>query len=401
MKFAIYGVNFNNKGAELMLYAVKQQIQEWNKNNTLAADLRLGGFKQRNKLGINHLVYRDLDTISANTISTKGKIISWAANISPTNIFQKYNITLEAEVDTILDASGFAYSDQWGFQTTEEMASLYSKWKKEGKKIILLPQAFGPFTSEKIKYAFSQIVDNTDLIFARDEISYECIDQLGVPMDHVKTAPDFTNLVQGIEPSYIKDVIGKACIIPNIRMIDKTSSELSRAYLSFLSLTIEYLLDKGLKPFILLHQVTDFELGRQLQAQVTRTIPVIQEDNPLHIKGILGKCHLVISSRFHGLISALSQGIPCLGTGWSHKYQMLFKSYDCIDLLVNLEKDVEYNLKKLDLIICEPTRGEIIESINRAANCQKALAQEMWSDVTALIDPKSPSLERQQPCLNA
>ncbi|MBE9190694.1 polysaccharide pyruvyl transferase family protein [Gloeocapsopsis crepidinum LEGE 06123] len=371
MNFTIYGVNSNNKGAELMLYSVKQKIQDWDRSNTLSTNVKLGSLEQGKQVTINYLPTRKSQKL--------------AANLIPKTVRKKYGITLESEVDAVLDASGFAYSDQWGAGKTEHMADIYSRWKSQGKKIVLLPQAFGPFTSKRIQDAFSQLLNNVDLVFARDEVSYECISQLSVPMEQVKIAPDFTNLVQGIEPSYIKDLIGKPCIIPNIRMTDKTSPELSRSYFSFLTSSIEYLLDKGLEPFILLHQLTDFELGSQLQAQVSRTVPVIKEDNPLYIKGILGKCYLVISSRFHGLISALSQGVPCVGTGWSHKYKMLFKTYNCSDLLINLENNIDENLSKLDAIIYEPTRTQVIEAIAQAAKQQKVSSQQMWADVENLL----------------
>lgn len=371
MNFTICGVNSNNKGAELMLYSVKQQIQNWDRNNTISTDIRLGNFQQRKQVGINYLPTR--------------KSRRFVANLIPKIVRQKYGITLESEIDAILDASGFAYSDQWGPEKTEQMADASSRWKRQGKKIIFLPQAFGPFTSERIKDAFSRLINNVDLIFARDEISYECMTKLPISMEHIKIAPDFTNLVQGVKPSYIEDLIGRPCIIPNIRMIDKTSSELSQSYSAFLTSSIEYLLDKGLEPFILVHQLTDFELCTQLQAQISRTVPIIKEDDPLHIKGILGECYLVISSRFHGLISALSQGVPCLGTGWSHKYKMLFKSYNCSNLLINLENNLNENLSKIDLITYEPTRSKLIEDIVQAAKHQKILSQQMWTDVKKLL----------------
>ncbi|MUL35712.1 polysaccharide pyruvyl transferase family protein [Gloeocapsopsis dulcis] len=384
MNFSIYGVNFFNKGAELMLHAVKQQIHQWDRNNTLSAHLKIGSFEKRRQAGINHLAWASW----RDRKSYEGSIANFTASLVPKSIRKKYAITLESEIDVILDASGFAFSDQWGSAKAERTAEVCSQWKKQGKKIILLPQAFGPFTSESIKGAMIKIINNVDLIFARDELSYEYLHELAVPLENVKIAPDFTNLVRGVEPEYIEDLTDRPCIIPNNRMMDKTSSAVSNQYLSFLVASIKHLLEQGLEPFILIHEANDFALAKQLQSQVSPTVSLVQEENPLHLKYILGKCHLVISSRFHGLISALSQGTPCLGTGWSHKYQMLFKSYDCLEVLVNFEDSLEENLSKLDLIIHQPTRAKIIESIEHAANHQKELSQKMWVEVKQLIDCK-------------
>ena len=378
MDFYIYGTNFFNKGAELMTHAVKQQVQEWDQNNTVSADLRNGTFEQRRQAGINHLAYVQKQ-------KTREKIPIFLANRLPKSIRRKYGIKLEPEIDAILDASGFAYGDQCGSGRSERTANLYSQWKKRGKKIILLPQAFGPFDNEIVKKAFIKLAAEVDLIYARDEISYQYISQLPIPMERVKIAPDFTNLVKGVEPEYIKDLTGKPCVIPNRKMLDRTSPEVSNTYLPFLSASINHLLDQGLEPFILVHEEKDLELCKQLQAQAGRKVPVITEENPLYLKGILGKCHLVVGSRFHGLVSALSQGTPCLGTGWSHKYQMLFESYGCTDLVVDFNNNLEDNLKKIDLIIHEPTRSRIVESITQAATHQKELSQKMWEQVRNLL----------------
>lgn len=376
MNFTISGVDFNNKGGELMLYAVKQQLQQWDKSNTLTGYLTMGTYEQRKQAGIHHLAYT-----RSSKVPFAGQMISLSSHLIPKVIRQKYDLILESEVDAVLDASGFAFSDQWGAEDTEKMAKLCQRWKRQGKKIILLPQAFGPFTSDRIKNAFIQLIETVDLIFARDSISYDYISKLGSPIPHVKQAPDFTNLVKGIEPDSIKNLIGKPCIIPNYRMIDKTSQDVSNNYLSFLKATIDDLFNRGLEPFILVHETKDVKLCKQLQAEVSHSVPVVEENNPLYLKGIIGKCFLVVGSRFHGLVSALSQGVPCLGAGWSHKYQMLFESYSCSHLSANIEDNFEENLAKLNSIIDEPTRAKTIEAIAQAAEREEALSRAMWTEV--------------------
>ena len=97
---------------------------------------------------------------------------------------------------------------------TTRMLELCTKWKRQGKKIILLPQAFGPFTDEETRAEFIKLIDCIDLAFARDPQSYEYIAQLDVPLERIKIAPDFTNLVKPEEPDYIDELAGRPCIIP-------------------------------------------------------------------------------------------------------------------------------------------------------------------------------------------
>ncbi len=69
------------------------------------------------------------------------------------------------------------------------------------------------------------------------------------------------------------------------------------------------------------------------------------------IKGIISKAELVVSSRYHSTIAALSLSVPCFVIGWGFKYLEVMK-------LFNLEKYVcNFESLELDKII------ELIEYI--------------------------------------
>lgn len=381
MIFAIYGVNFENKGAELMLRGIHDKIHEWSPANIVACHLLTGNFQQRNKLGIYHLTERQISRLPI-----LEKYIDPVAHLIPSFLRKKNHLILTSEVDVILDASGFAYSDQWGSKASERMALKCQKWRKENKKIILLPQAFGPFENPRVKEAMITIVNNVDLIFARDQISYDYIKALSIPINHVKIAPDFTNLLQGEKPSYIEKLTNRPCLVPNQRMLDKTGSNASTSYIDFIVSVINNLREKQRNPFILVHETKDINLAEKIASLLSQPIDIIQEENPLCLKYILGQVELLIGSRFHSLISALSQGTPCLGTGWSHKYQTLFAEYNCSDCLINFADSIADNLAKLDYLLDEEHKKIVVEKIKLSAVEQKKLSQSMWINVQSILD---------------
>ncbi|WGV27605.1 polysaccharide pyruvyl transferase family protein [Halotia branconii] len=375
----IRGINFKNKGAELMLHAVIQKLSDWNEENIVAIRPKTGTYKQRSQLGLYQLITSDKNIPFLNSA------INTINYLMPQKLRHSLGLITYPEIDSVLDASGFAYSDQWNLQQTVVMANLAKKCKREGKKVILLPQAFGPFENPQLKKAFIELLDNADLVFSRDEISYKYLMDLGANSSLIKMAPDFTNLVKGSIPEYFDTQTKRACIIPNTRMLDKTSGNVQSKYLSYLETCLDFFTEVGLKPFILIHDTTDNNLGTQMRSKFGESLEVISESNPLYIKGILGKCHSVVSSRFHGLISALSQGIPCLATGWSHKYRILLEDYNCVECLVTSFDSQEKIRDHLKLITEDHSRSELIDKINKAGLEQKKLSYDMWSEVYKVL----------------
>ncbi|MEB3830124.1 polysaccharide pyruvyl transferase family protein [Phormidium sp. CCY1219] len=384
MKFEILGVDFINKGGELMTHAVVQHFSSLEKNDIVAAHLRMGNFKQREETGLYHLTWAYVEKVPA-----LGPIINGFSGVLPPQLRHSLKLITADEVGAVLDASGFTYSEQQGARMIEIMANRIARRKQEGKKIILLPQAFGPFKSQRVKNAFIQILEHSDLIFARDEVSYQYLQEIKELAKHcplIKIAPDFTNLVKGKVPEYFPTNSRKACIVPNYRMVQRTSKEVKGKYLEFLECCIKFLREKKLEPFALIHETSkDYELALQLQERVGGTLEIIQEPSPLHIKGILGNSFIAIGSRFHSLVSTLSQGVPCLGTGWSHKYQMLFDDYNCPECLISPVDSEEKIYKALEAIIEEPSRGDIMRRLKTAGEAQKKLTSQMWQEVERLL----------------
>ncbi|MDJ1181415.1 polysaccharide pyruvyl transferase family protein [Roseofilum sp. BLCC_M91] len=386
MIFEIQGVDFINKGGELMTHAVVQHFADLEPGSRVAAHLRMGTFDQREKTGLYHLSWAYTEKAPQ-----LGHLINACATLIPQQLCHSLKLIRIQEVDAVLDASGFTYSDQQGAAMIEIMAKRLKLRKQEGKKVILLPQAFGPFKNQRVKKAFLEILENSDLVFARDRVSYEYLQNIKDLLSKcpsIKKAPDFTNLVKGKVPEYFKPESSKrkGCIVPNYRMVQRTSSEVKEKYLDFLQICAKYLIEKDIEPFILIHETrTDYDLALKLQAEIGQSLQIIQEASPLYIKGILGNSFLVIGSRFHSLVSTLSQCVPCLGTGWSHKYEMLFDDYDCPECLISPVESEEKVHKTLDRLIEEPDRSNLMNRLHIASQEQKRLTTQMWEEVDQFL----------------
>jgi colanic acid/amylovoran biosynthesis protein len=381
MIIEIRRAGFVNKGAHLMVLAILAKLKKRypHAKYTMAANNGSQTFEVMTQLGFYPKA----------SLFRKRIEFGDLANLIPKRIRSRFGIITDKEVDVVIDAAGFGYGDKWGKQSTYELYRSSRRWKKRDTKVILLPQAFGPFTINKNKKYFKKAFSNINLIYAREEESYKNIIGITGDSSRLAIAPDFTNLLSGEIPSYFVPTPNLFCVVPNYRMIDKTDSETSALYLPFMKMCARYLEAKGVKLMILIHEgEKDLHLGNEISKCTNEEIPIIQESNPIYIKGILGSCAATIGSRYHGLVSALSQGVPSLATGWSHKYEMLLKDYDFLEGLLDVHFDEKQLGAKLDMIIDEQRNKLLSEKLLKKSEQLKQKVEQMWQEVFSIIDEK-------------
>jgi colanic acid/amylovoran biosynthesis protein len=335
---------FQNKGAHLMLLAIVARLRRmWPDATLVMVPSAPGGsapFADVARLGFG----------LKSSLQRRGVELGDLAGLMPARLRHRYGLYVDREVDVVLDAAGFAYSDQWGVQPALELARATRRWRRRGTKVILMPQAFGPFENRDIRSAMRSAVENADLVMPRDATSYRHLTEVTGERDYIRQYPDFTNLLEGVVPNdYDSGKFGVA-LVPNYRMIDKTRDVSENSYVAFMKTCVRRLQELDARPFMLIHEGEDDE--RLAQEISSDAIPVVKEEDPLRLKGILGASRAVVASRFHALVSALSQGVPTVATGWSHKYTELFSD-----------------------------SAQLIQK----SHGQKVLAEKMWSEVDAVI----------------
>lgn len=359
----IKGVQFVNKGAELMLHAVLQQLEIIApKCEVLLRPNKSSPYSKRAKLGAYQKVTLTRNVIDLNglTYYLPNRLRGWLKN--------KWGVVTEADVDILLDASGFAYGDQWSSIALRQLSTEVTRFHRKNKAYVFLPQALGPFTREADQKILSDSLPNASLIMARESTSYENVKGLGVAENVVMQYPDFTNLVSGQCPDYFSHAEPVFLLIPNSKMLSSKNAESGwrDKYISMLGNAVKAAQNLGFRAVVLNHEgVADQEVCERLQRELAEPVEIICEDDPIKVKGIIGKCALVLCSRFHGCVSALSQGVACIGTSWSYKYERLFEDYgkreflitspigsdDLVDLvaLANADREVDNSARIFEL----------------------------------------------------
>ena len=329
MIIQVTGTGTKNKGAELLLVAVQQQLKTAFPNVQLAVNASFGDFAARARYGLQ-LVLPE---------TPKGRW--WLTGRLMPDAFRKHlGLVMESDVDAVLDASGFAFGDQLGAKRVTEFVNDVHRWKRQGKPVILLPQALGPFENPEIRDAFGDVLQSTDLIFARDDISFQHASRLISAGGTLRQSPDFTNLVQGPADSDLAEHKFDSLLVPNFQMVDKATAGCADRYVPFLARCYQQLEAQGLSVAVLLHDDrTDTRLIPPLRRELNHDIVVRREKDPLRLKTILGTARLVVGSRFHALVGALSQGVPSVAAGWSHKYETLLADYDSSDATLTVDAD--------------------------------------------------------------
>lgn len=362
----IKGVQFRNKGAYLMLLASLEGL----KGIARPVELVLSPgpnlpYPERARLGAwQKLSFRrgglDLTPMI-------GKLPG-----AVQRLFNRYGMVSEKQIDLVLEASGFAYGDQWPLRFLQNTAKEVVRFAKAGKPFIFMPQAFGPFKTEDSKAAMRDIINHARLIFVRDPVSLQhlqsCVPNLP---DSVVLTPDFTVGLTARPNNEIPVINGPyAALIPNNKVVSKFNhagaEQLRNDYIAAFSAAANTLADAGMQCVLVNHEGKE---DAELCAEIAANAPcqIIQIEDPLAVKAFIGKAELAISSRFHGAVNALSQGVPCIATSWSHKYHAMMSDFGMGDYCV-----------------AELSEQNLLDALEQLLDNKTALAAEVKQKAAAL-----------------
>ena len=378
MTILVIGGNSFNKGAQLMLVAVAEAVEKYFGQDIKLVVSPLCGKREwlkRKGYGLLNVPLPLMGSIFAAPflLCILEVISAWL----PGNRLRS--------VSFVFDISGFAFSDQFGLRPLRNFDFFTERLSEKGVPFVLLPQAFGPFDKPDMKRLMKRVIDRSERVYARDLQSFE---YLKTGVDSAKSMKLMPDITVGVSASaeQVEDTGNYCCIVPNCRMLDQGQDAWGDHYETILLQVAEYLgTVEGKDLLVLVHDAggRDMAMARSLQRKSSVPLQVCSIGDPQELKRVISKSDLVVGSRFHALVSALSSGVPAIAFGWSHKYAEIFGEYGQADYVFTLPG--QFEIAVLSQLLDPALRNAWLER-NRAVNESKQnQVDDMWLELKTLV----------------
>ena len=219
--------------------------------------------------------------------------------------------------DVAFDVNGYRHGERWGIEPLKDDLDLARHVQASGGRFIHMPKSYGPF-SEMQRPLIGRLCALVDQIYARDQASFERVAPF-CDLARVKLSPDYTCAVApAAPPGKLSDLRDFALIIPNDKLVETGAFAGTGDYVRYLTAIADRLEALSANPVFLFHQMRDALIYRRVLEKTGRRCLLFTD--PLVSKGAIARADFVVSARYHGMVSALTQERPGIFFGWTDKY---------------------------------------------------------------------------------
>ncbi|RJF85841.1 polysaccharide pyruvyl transferase family protein [Sphingomonas cavernae] len=256
------------------------------------------------------------------------------------------------KADAIFDASGYTLGSGWPKKSGRILLDTIRIARRYDKKIILMPQSFGPFDwGEKDDSDFTDDVKKElsypIKIYAREREGYECLTSLGLrnvelSADMVIREKIFPKTCQicaeykDNEKIYPKQNSVGFIINKNVFRIGDAS-----AVIDLYARMLEQLLESDEQVYILNTATADTDLVKQVLKRVNNSQKVrliSGEYSSPELIDIIARFKFVVASRYHSVVFAYRSGVPAVILGWASKYTDLAALFQQQDYVFDIRR---------------------------------------------------------------
>ena len=238
--------------------------------------------------------------------------------------------------DLLVDISGYALGSNWNPKVCNDYLDNLEFALAYDVPVVLLPQSFGPFdytddAGKAIDARTRRLFPKVTQIFAREQEGYDAlVSRYG--LTNVTLAHDMvlTSKITDYSPALRQRLTfdlphipeNSIALIPNVRIGDNGANDPLAVYTA----AVRCALAQGLNVFVTRHSNEDLALCAAIKAAFAndeRVILLEHDHSCMEFNALVKKFRFVVASRFHAIVHALKNGVPCVALGWATKYENL------------------------------------------------------------------------------
>lgn len=274
------------------------------------------------------------------------------------------------EADFVMDITGGdSFTDSYRMPRFRQTCWLKWLFILCNKKLILLPQTYGPFQRQSSRWIARHLISHAYQVFSRDQAGVENIRQLlgtRAPALPITFVPDVAFVLDPAIPDHsivtelqaIKQQ-GQILIGFNISGLlynggaqADAKYQLQSSYRELIEHLIALLLRQENTVVLLIshvhsvapHQESDPYACQQVYEKLSETYPdrliwLRETFKHREMKYVIGQCDFFLGSRMHACIGAISQAVPTVGLAYSGKFIGVFESAGVGETVVDLREN--------------------------------------------------------------
>ena len=226
--------------------------------------------------------------------------------------------------------AGDSFSDIYGMERLERYAEPMDYAVECGTPLILGPQTFGPFKSDEGRALAERVFGRVALAVARDGLSAQCFEEVcgkaaSVSTDLAFGLPFDAEALKLPHTDAPRVALNASGLLYDDALENTVKAfELRVDYRAFVHRVIEGLLDNGYEVHLVPHVGADMAVNRVLSERYPGVIAHALTDTPVDVKNLICQMDLLIGSRMHATIAALSSGTAVVPVAYSRKFEGLF-----------------------------------------------------------------------------
>ncbi|CAN5541717.1 hypothetical protein BH10ACT1_BH10ACT1_43530 [soil metagenome] len=244
-----------------------------------------------------------------------------------------------ADADVVADISGISFVDGRRpvvlvYNALVDLVPLLL-----GRPVVKCAQAMGPFKSQLNRRLASLVLPRLAAVCPRGEATRRHLDDLGLTNQVPANDLAFTMVVPERAEQRAAELLaaggaGPYIVVSPSQVVDTACTARDIDYAGHLAGAIDGLVERypthtvvivahSAMPGVGVNHMNDLPLCRAIHdgTRHREQVHLIDDDLlPTELRAVIGKGDVLVTSRFHAMISALAEGVPPVVIGWSHKY---------------------------------------------------------------------------------